>query len=183
MTTEELNELYFDWIYNRVCDEEYLGDSYRELLRYLDSRPFVVRLARDSNRESDGVDLRYKFGRACGYDTRMINATLGSQLARCSVLEMMAALAIRIEETIMTNPDIGDRTGEWFAYMLDSLGLLDMSDGYFKEDYADEVIDTFLFREYRWDGRGGLFALENPPRDMRDVEIWYQAMWYLDTLA
>lgn len=41
----------------------------------------------------------------------------------CSVLEMIIALAIRLEEHIMDDPDIGNRTGQWFWDMIVSLGL------------------------------------------------------------
>jgi hypothetical protein len=35
-------------------------------------------------------------------------------------------------------------------------------------------------REYNPDGsNGGLFVLKNPRADLRETEIWYQAMWYL----
>ena len=39
---------------------------------------------------------------------------------------------------------------------------------------------TFLNRQYEADGRGGLFIVRNSRFDLRTVEIWYQAMWYLD---
>lgn len=38
-------------------------------------------------------------------------------------LEMIIALAIRLEEHIMDDPDIGNRTGQWFWDMIVSLGL------------------------------------------------------------
>ena len=42
----------------------------------------------------------------------MISAYLDNKT--CSVLEMMIALAIRCEEHIMDDPDVGNRTGQWF---------------------------------------------------------------------
>ena len=80
----------------------------------------------------------------------------------------------------MTNTEIGDRTPYWFWGMIGSLGLHGMTDDCFHEEYVSDVIDRFLNREYHYDGRGGLFSLSNPRKDMREVEIWYQMMWYLD---
>ena len=94
---------------------------------------------------------------------------------------MIVALALRCE-TIMEDPDYGDRTGKWFWGMIESLGLKSMDDTSFNRDYVDDVIDIFLSRGYGRDGRGGLFTIKHPKRDLRTVEIWYQMNWYLDSI-
>ena len=48
--------------------------------------------------------------------------------------------------------------------------------------YAIDVIRRFLNRDYERDGKGGLFTIEHCRYDMRDIEIWYQANWYLDNV-
>jgi hypothetical protein len=101
----------------------------------------------------------------------------------CSVLEMMIALAIRCEETIMDDPDIGDRTRQWFWGMIINLGLGGMTDANFDPDFVDDSVLRFLNRDYEPDGRGGLFTIRNCHRDLRDVEIWYQLCWYLDSIT
>lgn len=93
----------------------------------------------------------------------------------CSVLEMIIALAIRLEEHIMDDPDIGNRTGQWFWDMIVSLGLGSMDDSKFDKAHAIDVIRRFLDRDYGRDGKGGLFTIEHCRYDMRDIEIWYQA--------
>ena len=100
----------------------------------------------------------------------------------CSVLEMMVALAIRCEESIMDNPVYGDRTGQWFWNMIVSLGLGSMTDEMYDRDYVDNIVDRFLDRDYSPDGRGGLFTIRNCEYDLRDVEITHQLYWYLDTI-
>lgn len=92
----------------------------------------------------------------------------------------MIALAVRCEEHIMDDPDIGDRTGQWFWNMIVSLGLGSMTDERFDGEYVDEVVDIFLNREYERNGEGGLFTVNDTDRDMRNVEIWYQMHWYLN---
>ena len=42
------------------------------------------------------------------------------------------------------------------------------------------AIMTLYRREYSYYGEGGLFTVHNPKFDMRETEIWYQFMWYLN---
>ena len=180
MTRSELKRRYFDWICSIVCDIRHRKTEYRNLLARLNEEPFSYIIEMDGNRAADGINLRYRFGQDCGYDHRMIASYLDD--TPCSVFEMMAALAIRCEEHIMEDSDIGNRTSKWFWTMITSLGLIAMDDSNYDEYYVDRVIYRFLNREYRRDGEGGLFIVRNPKRDMRDIEIWYQLCLYLDSI-
>lgn len=82
----------------------------------------------------------------------------------------------------MTDDEYGDRTGAWFWNMIVSLGLGLMSDSRFDEKYTNIVLDRFMNRQYKRNGEGGLFTIDGIKRDMRNVEIWYQMCWYLDSL-
>ena len=82
----------------------------------------------------------------------------------------------------MFRNDLGDRTPRWFWDMIKSLGLYDMDDAHFDVAEAEYILELFQKREYRRNGRGGLFTIENCKRDLRDVEIWYQAGWYMNDL-
>ncbi len=176
---KDLRKMYFDWMYELVCDEwDSVNQSYSELLSILDSIEFECSLPMDSNRFEDGVDLRYRFGYENGIDDAEIAHELDNR--PCSVLEMMVALAIRIEEQIMSDPDIGNRTGQWFMNMLTSLGLSGMEDNNLDVSYIHKTIDKFLNHKYERNGKGGLFTVQDRNCDMRRTEIWYQAMWYLD---
>ena len=101
----------------------------------------------------------------------------------CSVLEMMIALAIRCEENIMDNPEVGDRTGQWFWGMIANLGLGAMYNSRFDREYVDETIARFLNRDYDPDGKGGLFRVKNCDHDMRDMEIIDQLFRYLNSIT
>lgn len=178
MTRHELSTRYFEWMCDLVCDgKQYRKSSYRKLLQYLNSVTFTYILSLDGNRYEDGIDLRYRFG----YDNDIDESVIASYLddRPCSVLEMMIALSRRCEEHIMFNPDIGDRTGQWFWGMISNLGLIGMTDSRFNESYAEEIIDRFLNRKYERNGEGGLVTVSNSQYDMRTTEIWYQIMWYL----
>ena len=141
---------------------------------------FRYSIPRDDNRAYDGLNLRYRFGYENGYGDD-ISADFDSR--PCSVLEMMVALAIRCEESIMDDPYVGDRTGQWFWGMIVNLGLGSMIDSRFDKRRVDEVIKRFLDREYEPNGKGGLFTIKNCDRDLRNVEIWYQLCWYLDGIV
>jgi hypothetical protein len=57
-----------------------------------------------------------------------------------------------------------------------------MTDGHYDEIYVTEVIDRFINRKYEPNGKGGLFTIRNVKEDLRDVEIWYQMCWYLNSI-
>ena len=188
MLESRINEEYFEWLYSKVCDtssraggEPYdrfsEGHTFRKLLEYLHSVEFTWELPMDGNRAEDGISLRHHFTYEMGYDDCVADYIEGP----CSVLEMMVALADSMEN-IMDDPRLGDRTGQWFWAMVVSLGLNGMYDRNFKERVAEDAIDRFLRREYRSDGRGGLFTIRRCPHDLRDVDILVQRNWYLNNL-
>ena len=176
MTENELTDRYFDWMYQLVVDDRYSNKSYRKLFARLHDTEFTYTIPMDGNRAEDGIDLRYRFGREQDYDDALIASCL--DICPCSVLEMMTALAIRCEEHFMDNPDVGDRTGQWFWEMLVSLGLGDMDDEHFDRYHVDCVLERFLDRAYERNGKGGLFTVDNG-QNMRTTEIWYQMNFHL----
>lgn len=181
MLQEELSTKYFEWLYRLVCgNDEYNRLSYRKLLSFLHNVEFTFIFELDENRAQDGIDFRYRFGYENGYSQDIIERYLDN--SPCSILEMMIALAFKVEEQIMDDIDYGNRTGQWFWSMIVSLGLGYMNDIDFNESSAYRIISKFLDRNYRPDGKGGLFTIENCPYDMREVEIWSQFMWYLNTI-
>lgn len=181
MTRDELNNQYFEWMYELVLNERYSKRrSYRKLISYLNDISFRVLIPMDENRSVDGIDLRYRFGYEKSYSNPIVANLLDDH--PCTVLEMMIALSMRCEENIMDNPDAGNRLGQWFWEMLDNLGLSDMDDYIFDIDYVRQVINRMLDRKYEPNGKGGLFIIRNARRDLRSVEIWHQACWYLDEI-
>ena len=166
---------YFDWLYDLAMDG---NDDYRYLCAFLHGTEFTYMLPMDDNRYEDGISMRYRYG----YECDIPNYRIASELDQrpCSVFEMMVALALRMEEDIMGKKD-SDRTHEWFGEMLESLGLSHMTDDRFDEGEAERKINIFLDRKYQRDGKGGLFTISDAPvANLQNVEIWYQAMWYLN---
>ena len=180
--SDDLNALYLDWMYNIVCDDRYSRNlSYRKLFAYLHDIRFVYSLPMDGNRYEDGIDLRYRFAR----DNNISQVKVATYLDHrpCSVLEMMVALAIRCEDQIMDDPDVGNRVGQWFWAMIVSLNLGRMTDTNFDPQYVDNVMDIFLNRRYSRNGSGGLFTIKDKTKDMRSIDIWYQMCAYLNELS
>lgn len=179
MTKNEMTAAYFEWMCGLVCvGYRRDGRSYKRLLHRLNEIDFRFSIAMDANREADGLDMRYRFGNEKHVRDYIVNRYLDDH--PCSVLEMMVALANRCEETIMDDPEYGDRRDQWFWGMIENLGLMGMDDSVYDEMYVDEKIYAFMNHEYSRNGKGGLFYVHRPYNDMRRVEIWTQLNWYLD---
>ena len=169
-------EVYFDWLCGKVYDSRYDWE-YEPVLRYLDDITWYNTLNRDANRQSDGHDLRYRFGYEYCIPYSDIDQILNGPV---TVLEVLIALAIRGEETIMSDSELGDRTSIWFWEMVNCMHLLD--DGIFDFSIINTKVDIMLSRQFEPNGDGGLFKVDYPKHDMRYVEFWYQMNWYFNTL-
>lgn len=180
MTSHEL--MYFNWMCHLLDNgRRYSSVVYSRLLRYLHEIPFQYSIPMDENREVDGFELRYRFAR----ENNLNDIEIAHYLDRrpCSMLEMMVALAIRMEEHIMEDLDIGDRTGEWFWEMIVSLGLESMTNSRYDADYVAFALERFFNRRYTRDGEGGLFTVRNSRQDMRSLDIWYQMCAYIESIT
>ena len=175
----EFKEEYFQWLYDIVCTGRANSKvSYRKMFKLLHSIPFKYSIRNDINRAVDGVDLRNRFIVEMNYSDDFIDLLR----APCSVLEMMVALAIRCEETIMDDTRYGNRIKQWFWSMMSNLEISFMTDDIYKEEYIKKRIDIFLNHEYEPNGKGGLFYIRNCEYDLREEEIWTQLCWYLDNI-
>ena len=175
---DRINDDYFEWLCEVVDSKRFSKHvSYRKLLMHLHNIEFTWFIPYDDNRADDGIMLRRKYALA-RHDEELSDYISGP----CSVLEMMAALAIRCEESIMDDTLFGNRTGQWFWGMIHNLGLSPMNDSNFDAEFVDDVIARFLNREYEPDGKGGLFTIKNCDHDLRTVEIWRQLSWYLGSI-
>ena len=161
--------VYFDWLCNKIVSD----DSYDELLNCLHNMRFRAVYPYDESRESAIDDLRGDFL----YEHRGIYA---NELPYdYSVLELLVELAERIEDKVMDNPLYGDRSKKWFWIMIENLGLDDMYNENFDEDYVVEAVSRWLRHDFEPNGDGSPFPLKHPPTDARDVDIWRLANWYL----
>lgn len=174
-TPNNIRNLYFEWL----CLKMDVALEYTTLMGILFDTEFVWSIPNDDNRASDGLGLREEFieeNRPDG-DIWVIDGP-------CSVLEMMIALACRMDSDIMWDPDLGDRSALWFWTMVCNLKLDRYSDDQVDLDanFGSEIrqiLSVFLNREYAMNGDGGLFPLVKPEHNQRRVEIWYQMHAYI----
>ena len=150
---------------------------------YLHCTEFTWIVQKDSNRADDGIGMRYRFASSRYFNDELFPEVMDALDGPCSVLEMMIALAVRCEEDTMDNAEFGDRTGQWFWGMINSLGLHGEYDAVYDKSAVELSIERFLNRTYCSDGRGGLFTIRNCRHDMRKAEIWHQLCWYLGSIT
>jgi len=172
-----IREEYYKWLCGFIFTSR--RRCYKRLVKYLHGVEFTYFIPFDENRAEDGLSLRGRFANDKGYSEDHILNMLGDD--PCSVLEMMIALAIRCEEHIMEDLEYGDRTGQWFWSMVDNAGYNKLTDLEFNSREAEEITDRILKREYGPCGEGGLFYIKSRCEDLREVELWYQLCWYLES--
>lgn len=174
MIQKRIENDYFEWMYDIVCENRFDDeDSFRKLLTHLHDIEFTYSIPSDADRASDGLDLRYRYA----YEHHIMENIEDYISGPCSVLEMMIALALRCEETIMDNTNYGNRTSQWFWRMIVNLGLGYMLDSRYDEFHVESVIATLLNRDYEPNGQGGLFLIRHCDYDLRYVSIWDQMLW------
>ena len=153
---------YFFWL----CDKVGYQDDYDGLMRFLFDTEFYWVIPMDRSRAIDGLDLRKEFMEESDVRGDWDDGN------PCSILEMMVALAIRVEESVLGDPDIC-----LFWRMIDHLGL----SGIENEDELRERVDDMLERRISRNGSGGLFPLRGyVRRDQRRVDIWEQCMGWIN---
>lgn len=168
-----LDERYFAWLYGHIASIKNRNPvrSFWLLCEQLHRTPFEDFVPNDYNRAWDGKDLREEF-----VDSEGLSVDKDWMELDCSIFEMLLALARRA--SFQTNTGSYD----WFWHLLKNLELHKYTD----EKYHDGirvavqiVLDTVNRRTYEPSGRGGLFPLQQPKEDQREVEIWYQLAEYL----
>lgn len=170
---EPLDEIYLRWLYAQIGNVRHRNPqlTYWALARQMYAKEFVWFTPNDDNRCEDGLDIRHEFAAEYHMDVDELWLTMG-----CSFLEMLIGLSRRL-----AFEDDREPRG-WFWRLIENLDLEEFTDRNYNPravSRVDEVMDTVIWRTYHHDGRGGLFPLEHPTADQRDVEIWYQLCAYL----
>lgn len=173
-----IKQQYFNWLIHMISPTE--NDAYYynhiELLKTLYFTNYIPDNYLDKNRYEDGLVFRTRFAEDINADENDVYRYLDEP---CSLLEMMVALANRCEDTIMSDPDKGNRTYIWFNEMLSSLDVINQTNNIFNLDYVEKRIDIFLNKQYDSNGHGGLFTVTETSIDMRTKDIWYQMQAFL----
>lgn len=165
---------YFQWLIEQIKAHSQRRCNYLSLLKTLFETDFIYIIERDKNRAGDGVDLREEYMGDVEYDWYYEDYK-----HPCSVLEMLVALSLRCERTITGEVD-NDHPEKMFWLMIDNLGLGNMTDDVFDIRETRQILNRWLTRKYKRDGRGGLFPLRKPFEDQRKLDIWSQLLSYVN---
>lgn len=168
-----LEEDYFIWLCERV-DADGPDKGYMNLMHELYEHEFSERTARlignDENRIEDGIELRNRFLQETG-----LKGYIGGF---CSVLEVLVALAFRIQDMYGY-----EDAPFWFWEMIRNCGLNKFTDSDLSRpnDFRKlrNRIDDVITRNYDKDGFGSLFPGLNLSRNSAKMEIWEQMNRYV----
>lgn len=170
-----LHEQYYEWLLFKVTDPKE-PRTHDKLFRELASAPFKATVGRDDNWFEHCEYMREDYYEEAEFE----GAEYVKEDGEITLLEVMVNLCIKAEG-IMQGFD-GVDCERWFNDMLENSGLIFYTDYRFSKTGVWSKINRILDREYNRDGGGGLFCIPvlDPSHDLRDVELWYQLMWYID---
>jgi len=172
----EDDDSYYMWLLDRVGANDIQWSEYTLLLQDLMRTNYIydphISNGRERNRAADGINLRQEYADECCGEIIFMEG-------ECTVLEMMVALACRIEYELASEP--GEEDPErWFELFLVNLDLLGYDDDNYDEAMVYSKLDCWLRRQYDRQGHGGIFPLKNRRcRDQRKVETWLQMQSYI----
>ena len=162
----ESNLEYFLWLTNKIRLKDHT--ELRRFIENLSSVPFYSLISFDDNRALDGLQFRDSFK----YET-----LLEPPSGECSVLEVLIGIAERMAY-ILYDPDLEneDQIHIWFWELIHNLRI-NKNDNYMEN--MDKIY-LWLNRRYSENGDGGLFPLQNPIENQREVELWHKMQAYLN---
>lgn len=166
---------YGNWLVRKVG---FVKKDYSKLLKTLHNTEFywLPSMDRDRNRAEDGIELRNEY-----LSERLSDGSLRSAdpfHRECSVLEMLVALAIRVEDEFIGVP--GDEHPDRFFFeMIKNLGLDDAMDYDYDQGRVEGCLSMWMGRRFSSRGLGSPFPVCNDRRDQRDFEIWDQMNHYI----
>lgn len=169
---------YIQWVLTDKLkmDEEDMK-KYNFLINELSRIEFVWSHPLDESRAIDGLRFREDFTYETGY---FLDSSSGL-MPKCSMFEMLAGMADRIERTMMINPEKGVRSSRWFILFLENMGLTKCTNATWQYDYEKFIKDTcvkFMDRAYEPNGEGGPFPLKNKESNIRQENFWKQCSAY-----
>ena len=180
----EVANAYFLWLCSRTGmngDEPNLkrrtaDHTYFMLALKLHSTYFFSLVPHDENLEAHGKNLRGWFSLigSAFKDYSIIDKP------RATVLEVLAALAERIDMALFRAPDMEDQSQRWFWLMLHNLGIDEFCDENWTVEsdiLVGNALNIWLNRAYGDDGKGSLFPKNSENylgKEYQKIEIWDQ---------
>lgn len=143
-----------------------------EILHHIN---FEYILERDENREGDGVELRDDYSIPYCFDVELEEAFYDQ---KCSVLEMLIALSIRVDNEIIGDPS-KEHPEKFFMEMIENLGLDIFKGNQYRDADVIKIVRKWIDRKFNKNGIGSPFPLRYDCRDQRKLEIWDQMNAYI----
>ena len=165
--TDSLDDQYLEWLYNQV-GRQVRNIEHWDLLYAMQNYDFVMLVPNDDNRMRDGEELRKEFTSETGNQPSNSWMSMG-----CTVMEMLIGVARHLSF------EMDGEVGEWFWHLVGNLGVIHFNDRRFEPRTVEQVLENLVWRQYNYDGSGGLFPLREPHQDQRHVEIWFQMESYM----
>ena len=169
---EEVNEMYFDWLWERSG----LGTNYFQLLTLLYTTPYEPLLVDDENRRADGNELFEIF---CEEKKIQIHPSDSYMFEECSVLEMLLAFAARINVELVGDPS-ESRVGLWFSRMLENLGIYQYDDEHWDRKKAAIKVWCWMHKK---GNPSPIFLFPIDPKKVKEVNFRTLSEWERVNLA
>lgn len=162
---------YYEWLCQRVNPE---ARPFSKLFLQLFSTTFkgYTKCPTDIHRAEDGQYLRYEFENEYGKSSSF------SEEDPANVLEVLVALSSRIDD-ILGEPS-ENHTPAWFWVMITNLGLIRYVDHLYSAAAVSDILTRWMDRQYAYNGEGGIFPLQYPTEDQRQVNLWDQMAYYIN---
>lgn len=167
--------LYLRWLLEQIDAKK--AKKYTSLMLHLFREPFAesAKVPRDVNRCKDGIALRkYFINDRPGMGDQQLEAI---KYEDCSWLEMLVALSRKIDDQMMFDMNLGNRTPQWFWLIIEQMDLNIYDEKHYIYIEVKEKLRDFELRNYKNNGKNGIFKCL---KDVTKVEIWYQMMEFFN---
>lgn len=166
----QIDRKYFRWLVSQIDIPVGNPNTYNNLFSKMHNYEFFWTVPNDDNRVQDGQDLREEF---------MDQGNQGTFERGVSILEVLIALSRRVAFIAGGDPRL------WAWQLIENLRLHKASDPLTgaKDNRADDILYSLIWRTYARDGLGGFFPLNYAKEDQRKVEVWYQMNAYVNEIV
>ena len=195
----KVKDSYFNYLLSLISSDEIdARQDYYNLCTLLFDTEYTVLNPMDNNRANDASTLRERWLD----NIRVKDERLKQEYANdvvvtpISVLEVLIALCVKVEDQILANPDVDYIAAKLFWELMDNLVkygtfgtaykkasdiLTDEKWCTFTEDAMKASIKKVVTRTYHEDGRGGLFPIDKCKTNQRKMHLWANCMYYIST--
>lgn len=180
---------YFEWLVSKVTSPAVPDDAQaRIVLKVLrDIRIQALPMADDEPRLEDGKQLRMNFIDETGMPVQSYDDMLDPGFGFCTVLELLVALSMRMDDIMRDPLDPCSSVPSWFWGMVSTM----VGQPFYPCSYWTSSVDAstaavvaetsmkFLGRQYDPTGHNGNIFVDMSGVDLRAIDIWAQACQFM----